>query len=140
MIYPSIEELTKGKYNRYELVIATAKCARLVTDEYMKQRETAEKLIAEKQTDKSLSSMIKREYRDEKAVKNAINRLHSGEFVIVERDPDEVRECPVIDEPRPVPVNLAELFADENDEDGEFDAEDEEDEEEDEDAAEEGDE
>lgn len=138
MIYPSIEELTKGKYNRYELVIATAKCARLVTDEYMKQRETAEKLIAEKQTDKSLSSMIKREYRDEKAVKNAINRLHSGEFVIVERDPDEVRECPVMDEPRSVPVNLAELFADENDEDGEFDAEDEE--EEDEDAAEEGDE
>lgn len=139
MIYPSIEELTKGKYNRYELVIATAKCARLVTDEYMKQRETAEKLIAEKQTDKSLSSMIKREYRDEKAVKNAINRLHSGEFVIVERDPDEVREYPVMDEPRPVPVNLAELFADENDDaDGEFDAEDEEDE--DEDTAEEGDE
>ena len=138
MIYPSIEELTKGKYNRYELVIATAKCARLVTDEYMKQRETAEKLIAEKQTDKSLSSMIKREYRDEKAVKNAINRLHSGEFVIVERDPDEVRECPVMDEPRPGPVNLAELFADENDDDddGEFDAEDEEEE----DAAEEGDE
>ena len=137
MIYPSIEDLTKGKYNRYELVIATAKCARLVTDEYMKQRETAEKLIAEKQTDKSLSSMIKREYRDEKAVKNAINRLHSGEFVIVERDPDEVREYPVMDEPRPVPVNLAELFADENDgADDEFDAEDEEDE----DAAEYGDE
>lgn len=139
MIYPSIEELTKGKYNRYELVIATAKCARLVTDEYMKQRETAEKLIADKQTDKSLSSMIKREYRDEKAVKNAINRLHSGEFVIVERDPDEVRESPVMDEPRPVPVNLAELFADENGDDDEFDAEDAEDEE-DEDADEEGDE
>ncbi|MBE6576115.1 MAG: hypothetical protein E7654_07590 [Ruminococcaceae bacterium] len=136
MIYPSIEELTRGKYNRYELVIATAKCARLVTDEYMKQRETAEKLIAEKQTDKSLSSMIKREYRDEKAVKNAINRLHSGEFVIVERDPDEVREAPAMEEPRPVPVNLAELFADEN---GDADVEDEEDEE-DEDAAEEGDE
>lgn len=137
MIYPSIEELTKGKYNRYELVIATAKCARLVTDEYMKQRETAEKLIAEKQTDKSLSSMIKREYRDEKAVKNAINRLHSGEFVIVVRDPEETYEHPVMDEPRPVPVNLAALFADEDDEaDDEFDGEDEEDE----DAAEDGDE
>ncbi|MBQ8275073.1 MAG: hypothetical protein IJZ02_00430, partial [Clostridia bacterium] len=124
----------------YELVIATVKCARLVTDEYMKQRETAEKLIADKQTDKSLSSMIKREYRDEKAVKNAINRLYSGEFVIVERDPDEVREVPAVEEPRPVPVNLAELFADENgDADGEYSAEDEEDEDE-EDAAEEGDE
>ena len=57
MIYPSIEELTKGKYNRYELVIATAKCARLVTDEYMKQRETAEKLIADKQTDRYLAML-----------------------------------------------------------------------------------
>ncbi|MBR7184173.1 MAG: hypothetical protein IKD37_01055 [Clostridia bacterium] len=90
MIYPSIEDLTKGKYNRYELVIATAKCARIVTDEYIKQRETAEKLIADKQTDKSLSSMIKREYRDEKAVKNAINRLYSGEFVIVEKTPEQI--------------------------------------------------
>lgn len=89
MIYPSIDDLTKGKYNRYELVIATAKCARIVTDEYIKQRETAEKLIADKQTDKSLSSMIKREYRDEKAVKNAINRLYSGEFVIVEKPAEE---------------------------------------------------
>lgn len=90
MIYPSIDDLTKGKYNRYELVIATAKCARLVTDEYIKQRETAEKLIADKQTDKSLSSMIKREYRDEKAVKNAINRLYSGEFNIVQKTPEQI--------------------------------------------------
>ena len=90
MIYPSIEDLTKGKYNRYELVIATAKCARIVTDEYIKQRETAEKLIADKQTDKSLFSMIKREYRDEKAVKNAINRIYSGEFVIVQKTPEQI--------------------------------------------------
>ena len=83
MIYPSIDDLTKGKYNRYELVIATAKCARIVTDEYVKQREVAEKLIANQETDKSLVSMIKREYRDEKAVKNAINRLHNGKFQIV---------------------------------------------------------
>ena len=90
MIYPSIDDLTKGKYNRYELVIATAKCARIVTDEYIKQRETAEKLIADKQTDKSLSSMIKREYRDEKAVKNAFIRLFSGEFVIVHKTPEQI--------------------------------------------------
>ena len=83
MIYPSIEDLTKGKYNLYELVIATAKCARIVTDEYIKQRETAEKLIADKQTDKSLSSMIKREHRDEKAVKNAVARLYAGDYKIV---------------------------------------------------------
>ena len=35
MIYPSIAELTQdGKINRYTLVVATAKCARIITDEY----------------------------------------------------------------------------------------------------------
>ena len=83
MIHPSIDEITKGKFNRYTLCIATAKCARLVTDEYVEQRAVAEKMLANKETDKSLVSMIKREYRDEKAVKNAINRLHNGKFQIV---------------------------------------------------------
>ena len=83
MIYPPLEELTQGKYNRYELVIATAKCARIVTDEYVKQREIAEKMLANKETDKSLSSLIKKEYRDEKAVRSAIKRLWHGDFVIV---------------------------------------------------------
>lgn len=85
MIYPSIEELTQhNKYNRYTLVIATAKCARELTDEYVEQREIAEKLLANKETDKSLASLIKKEYRDEKAVKCAIKRLHRGEYKIVD--------------------------------------------------------
>lgn len=84
MIIPSIDDLSQnGKYNRYTLVIAASKCARVLTDEYVKQREYAEKLISNKETDKSLISMIKREYRDEKAVKSAINRLYEGEFEIV---------------------------------------------------------
>lgn len=83
MIYPSVEELSQsGKYNRYILCTATSKCARMVTDEYVHQREQAEKLIANKETDKSLASMIKRDIRDEKAVKNAINRLYQGEYKI----------------------------------------------------------
>ena len=73
MIYPSIQELTKDKFNKYTLVIATAKCARLVTTEYTKQRDVAERMIANKETEKSLASMIKKEYRDEKAVKLAID-------------------------------------------------------------------
>lgn len=89
MIYPAIDDLTMGKYNRYTLVVATAKCARIVTDEYVQQREHAEKLIANKETEKSLASMIKKEYRDEKAVKNAINRIYAGEFRIVEHKEDE---------------------------------------------------
>ncbi|MCD7748007.1 MAG: hypothetical protein LUI15_01615 [Firmicutes bacterium] len=83
MISPSIEELTRGRFNRYSLVIATAKCARLVTNEYVKQREYAETLIANKATDRSLVSMIRREFRDEKAVKSAITRLAAGEFEVV---------------------------------------------------------
>jgi len=93
MIYPSISDLSKnGKYNRYTLVIAASKTARILTNEYVKQREYAEKLIANKETDKSLISMIKREYRDEKAVKSAINRLHDGEFDIIPLTADAAEE------------------------------------------------
>lgn len=87
MIYPSIQDITKGKYNRYELVIATAKCARIITDEYVKERETAEKMIAvNKEAEKTIAAIIKREFRDEKAVKCAINRLYNGDFVILDRE------------------------------------------------------
>ncbi len=92
MIYPSIDEITKGQYNRYTLCIATAKCARIVTDEYVEQRELAEKMLANKETDKSLASMIKREIRDEKAVKNAIKRLYNGDFVICEGKEEPAEE------------------------------------------------
>lgn len=85
MISPSLEELTQnGKYNRYILCIAISKCARLVTEEYLQQREMAEKLIANKETDKSIASMLKRDIRDEKPVKTAINRLYNGEYRIVD--------------------------------------------------------
>ena len=91
MLYPTIGDLTKGKFNRYELALATAKCARLVTDEYVRQRETAEKsMTGNKDTDKPLTAMIDKEYRDEKAVKTAISRIHSGEYVIVARTDEEL--------------------------------------------------
>ena len=82
IIEPTINELSKGKYNRYTLVIAAAKGARLVTDEYVRQRENAETLIANKETDKSLFSLIKPDCRDQKAVKVAINRILDDEYVI----------------------------------------------------------
>lgn len=84
MLYPTIQELTKDEYNRYELALATAKCARLITNEYVRQREAAEKAATgNKETDRNLVNMITKEYRDEKAVKNAITKLHSGEYKIV---------------------------------------------------------
>lgn len=84
MLYPTISELTKDEFNRYELALATAKCARIITNEYVKQREAAEKAATgNKETDRNLIKMINKEYRDEKAVKNAITRINSGEYKIV---------------------------------------------------------
>ena len=84
MLYPTITELTKDEFNRYELALATAKCARIITNEYVKQREAAEKAATgNKDPDRNLIKMINKEYRDEKAVKNAISRIHDGKYRIV---------------------------------------------------------
>ena len=84
MIYPPIPELTENyKHNRYELVIAVAKGARRVTSEYLEMRQRAEKMISDKETEKSILSLIDAEYRDQKAVKIAISRLCDGRFRMV---------------------------------------------------------
>ena len=88
MVTPSINDLSKGKYDKYTLVIATAKCAREIMDEYVIQREYAERKIANKETNKSIASLIKKEYRDEKAVKNAVVGLYEGKFRIVDKNED----------------------------------------------------
>ena len=91
MLYPTINQLTKDEYNRYELALATAKCARLITDEYVRQREVAEKsATGNKEAERNLINMINKEYRDEKAVKNAISKIYQGEYKIVRIDPDAV--------------------------------------------------
>ena len=93
MLYPTITELTKDEFNRYELALATAKCARIITDEYVKQREAAEKAATgNKETDKNLIKMINKEYRDEKAVKNAITRIHNADYKIVRTSEDDTLE------------------------------------------------
>ena len=90
MIYPTITELTKDEFNRYELALATAKCARVITDEYVRQREEAERSsTGNKEADRNLISSINKEYRDEKAVKNAITRINSGEYKIVRVEESE---------------------------------------------------
>ena len=103
MLYPTINDLTKGNFNRYELSLATARCARIVTDEYVKQREDAEKAQnGNKESEKPINAMINKELRDEKAVKTAIKRLHEGEFVIVRRPegyvPEVACEEPAVEE------------------------------------------
>ncbi len=94
MLYPTINDLTKGNFNRYELAIATAKCARLITDEYVRQREAAEKHLANnKESDKPMISMIDSEYRDEKAVKVAINHIYAGDYTLLHADEVEALEA-----------------------------------------------
>ena len=91
MIYPTIQELTKGNYNRYQLAIATAKCARLITDEYVKQRTAAESALAgNKEGSGPIASLIDPVLANEKAVKNAINGIYEGDYAIV--DAPEVEE------------------------------------------------
>ena len=80
MIYPTIDQLTHGDFNRYELVIGVAKCARIVTDEYVAMRARAQKMIDNRETEKPLASLIDPEYKDQKAVKIAIAKLESGRF------------------------------------------------------------
>lgn len=84
MVQPSLSKLLeKENINRYTLVVATAKCAREITDDYIRQREYAEK-NSSKDSDKNAVSVVNVKYRDEKAVKNAIDELYSDEYRIVQ--------------------------------------------------------
>ena len=89
MIYPTIEQLSKGEFNRYELVVGVAKCARIVTDEYVEMRAKAQKMIENHETEKPLASLIDPEYKDQKAVKIAISKLMDGRFKMVH--PEEIK-------------------------------------------------
>ena len=88
MIYPTVKQLTKGEFNRYELVVGVAKCARIVTDEYIEMKTKMQKLIDNHETEKPLSALLDPEYKDQKAVKIAIAKMESGRFVM--KRPEEV--------------------------------------------------
>ena len=101
MIYPTITELTKDEFNRYELALAAAKCARMLTDEYVQHKENAEKSsTGNKEADRNIMNAINKEYREEKAVKNAITKIHNGTFKIVRTAEAayEAAEAPIADE------------------------------------------
>lgn len=116
MLYPTISDLTKGEFNRYELTLATARCARLVTDEYVKQREDAEKSqTGNKETDKPINTLISKELRDEKAVKTAIRRINDGEYAIVRRPEGYFESLKKVEEPAyEEPIDFKKMFAEED--------------------------
>lgn len=90
MIFPTVNDLTKGIYNRYEVALATAKCARMITNEYVRQRTEAESMMTgNKDTDRPLNTMIDKEVRDEKAVNIAIRRIYAGQYVITHKSVEE---------------------------------------------------
>jgi len=86
MIYPTVDQLSGGSFNRYELVIGVAKGARIVTDQYVEMRAKAQKMIENHETEKPLAALIDPEYKDQKAVKIAIAKLQRGEFKLVKKD------------------------------------------------------
>ena len=88
MLHPTIEDLTKGKINRYELAIATAKCARTLNDDYVAQKELAEK-AANAGKDVDFVVTIDQTLADVKHVRVAIDRIYSGEYKIVKIEPEE---------------------------------------------------
>jgi hypothetical protein len=90
MLYPTIDQLTKDEFNRYELALAAAKCARMLTDEYVEKKDAAERAATgNKDTDRTLINALNKEYREEKAVKNAITKRHDGSYMIVRAEETE---------------------------------------------------
>ena len=90
MLYPTIEQLTKNEFNRYELALATAKCARVLTNEYVEKKENIERSsIGNKEADRSVINQLNKEYREEKAVKIAITKINAGSFKMVRTEPVE---------------------------------------------------
>ncbi len=77
MIYPTIKEITKEKYNRYTLVIATAKSARHITDKAVQAAEKA----AENADSKDSKAGV--EFLGEKAVTLAVDKLLTGEYKVI---------------------------------------------------------
>ena len=90
MLYPTIDQLTKGEFNRYELAVATAKCARIMTDEYVREREMYEKMtaVSKDSIDRVAIPQVDPRLRDEKAVKVAVEDIYRGDFKI-EKAPEE---------------------------------------------------
>ena len=122
MIFPTANDLSQDKFNRYEIALAAAKCARLVTNEYVHQRTVAEaSQTGNKETDKPLNTMIDKDLRDEKAVKIAIGRLYNHEYVITTMSPEEQQkaEQAVLEGPHTDEIEDPRDYDDEEDEDDE---------------------
>jgi len=82
MIYPSISELSDEGVNRYMLSIATAKCARRITDIHLENAP----VITDAKDEKSTGFSSKKATANEKPVKEAIEKLYTREYKIVQNE------------------------------------------------------
>lgn len=139
MLYPSIQELLKAtekdgkeRLNKYSITMVTAKCARVITNEYAEQSYYASKKTGK---DQENTVSVKKEYKDEKSVKNALREMKEGEFEVYlpgeEGYEDSMVEIKNYVEPKEEPVfvkpapRLENQDEDEEDFDDEFDGEEE---------------
>ena len=88
MLHPTIADLTKGEINRYQLAIATAKCARKLNDDYIAQKELAEKAAAAGK-DSEFVVTVDQTLADVKPVRVAIDRIYAGEYKIVKTEAND---------------------------------------------------
>lgn len=82
MIHPTVNDITKGKYNRYTLVIAAAKSARHITNLAGAEAERA----AEAAENDRMGKDIRPDTTDpigERAVTMAVEKLLDGEYKVV---------------------------------------------------------
>ncbi len=91
IINPSIKTLTQGKMNRYMLAIATAKCARLITAEFIAQKTDAENRISTKEIEGPVFNYIDSEIRDNKAVEVAVRRIADNKYNIYDENHNLIR-------------------------------------------------
>lgn len=78
MVKPSIDELTNGKFNRYILVIAAAKSARYITNVSGAMGNENPDAVSDN------GIVSKKESLENKSVKIAINKLHTGDIKLDE--------------------------------------------------------
>lgn len=78
MLYPSVQDLTNDKVNRYMLVMATAKCARHITQMAVDAHNAA----LEKADIKDAKNDIVPSDIHEKAVSVAVERIYDGRYKI----------------------------------------------------------
>ncbi|MEG1743649.1 MAG: hypothetical protein RR246_05735 [Clostridia bacterium] len=83
MLYPTIQQLTKGKINRYSLVIATAKGARFITDKYNRELEESSSHRDNDKISKDSKPEVLGTNVNDKAVSLTVGRINSGEYKIV---------------------------------------------------------